>query len=195
MSVGDKTNARADKHALRAQVLAHLKNLPSALREVYSCDLRLQAGRFLSGDALDIALYAPMPHEVDLLPLLRTYPQHRFHFPRCLPGRKLEFKLVSDPALELEADLHGIPAPRPQLRSIAPERLDLLFVPGLAFTVTGHRLGYGGGYYDRYLPLCAQATKVACAFPEQIVEALPIEEHDLPVDSLLVAHCRHRESA
>lgn len=191
---GGKTDARAGKKALRAQMLARLKSLPSALRDAYASGLRLQAARFLGGGKpLNVALYAPMPHEADLMPLLRQYPQHRFLFPRCLPGRLLDFKRVNDPAKELETDLHGIAAPRMQLRSIAPEYIDLLFVPGLAFTCDGHRLGYGGGYYDRFLPRCTQATLVACAFPEQIVEELPLEEHDLPVARLLVASSRRGE--
>lgn len=193
--IGDdgRADARAGKKELRAHMLARLRSLPSTLRDTYSEDLCMQAARLLGGESLDIALYAPMPHEADLMPLLRACPQHRFHFPRCLPGRLLEFKHVRKPAEELETDLHGIPAPRPQLRSIAPEHLDLLFVPGLAFTSAGHRLGYGGGYYDRFLPRCPQATFVACAFPEQIVGELPLEGHDLPVARLLIASSRRDE--
>ncbi len=192
MSEGDRDNARAGKQSLRGRMLAQLQNdLTPAVRAAYARDLRRQAAALLkSGERpLHIALYAPLRHEVDLTPLLAQFPRHRFYFPRCLPGRALEFRRVRRLGDDLEPGSLGIPAPRASLPRIDPERLDLAFIPGLAFTLDGHRLGYGGGYYDRFLPRCARATLVACVFPEQIVPSLPVEEHDLPVDRVLVARC------
>lgn len=67
------------------------------------------------------------------------------------------------------------------VRLEALHEIDLIIVPGLAFDRKGHRLGYGGGYYDRLLAEL-DATKMALAFAAQIVEAVPAEAHDERVD-------------
>lgn len=75
----------------------------------------------------------------------------------------------------------GIPAPALELPIIAADEFDIIVVPGVAFTRTGTRLGYGGGYYDRYLPRCTRAKVLALAFPEQMVGYIATEAHDLPL--------------
>ncbi len=59
--------------------------------------------------------------------------------------------------------------------------IDLAVVPGMAFDLSGNRLGRGGGFYDRLLPQM-RATKVGLAFAFQVTESLPAEDHDAPVD-------------
>lgn len=134
---------------------------------------------------MSIALYAPLAHEVNLLPLLAEHPRHRYYFPRCLPGRRLSFHLVRTPEEELLPGALGIPAPAEHLPCIRPQELQLILVPGVAFTPDGRRLGYGGGFYDRYLPQCPQAKLISLAMPEQIVANLPTEAHDLRIPTLL----------
>lgn len=69
---------------------------------------------------------------------------------------------------------------------IAPEAFDLIVVPGLAFTLRGDRLGYGGGYYDRYLPLIRQdALSVGIGYEFQVIDRLPAEPFDRRVDWLV----------
>ncbi len=69
---------------------------------------------------------------------------------------------------------------------IAPEAFDLIVVPGLAFTLRGDRLGYGGGYYDRYLPLIRQdALSVGIGYEFQVMDRLPAEPFDRRVDWLV----------
>ncbi|CAH8521532.1 unnamed protein product [Schistosoma turkestanicum] len=96
----------------------------------------------------------------------------------------------------------GIKEPEPvsyieQLNEITSQGgVDLFVVPGLAFTRSGHRLGRGGGYYDRYIGwytrqclsgVFKRAKRVALAFTEQIVDYIPSETHDLTIDRLFVA--------
>ena len=135
--------------------------------------------------ALNIALYAPLPHELNLLPLLHEHPQHHYAFPRCRSGRQLEFHEVTSPQHDFEPGALGIPAPAEHLPIILPQQLDIVIVPGVAFTRTGARLGYGGGYYDRFIPRCTQARILALAFPEQLVESIPTEEHDYTIPEIL----------
>lgn len=170
------------KHAVRQEALIRLKAVAPEQRETHSARLRNLLRPWLSsGKVLSIGLYAPLPHEVNLIPLLKEYPQHRYYFPRCLAGRKLAFHRVTNPEEDLKEGAYGIKAPQRSLPAILPEEIDLLLVPGVAFTKEGKRLGYGGGYYDRFIPLCRQAQILAPAFPEQILPSLPTEEHDLTV--------------
>lgn len=175
------------KQALRQQILARLRDAASADPQGRrSAALRRLLAPYLQGSpALTVGIYYPLPHEVDLLPLLSEYPQHRFALPRCLRERRMEFRLVSNPTADTEPAAMGIPAPKCTQQLVSPQELDLLIVPGVAFTLQGERLGYGGGYYDRYIPLCPQTKLVACAFREQLVAQLPTDEHDCRIPHLL----------
>ena len=64
-----------------------------------------------------------------------------------------------------------------------PAILDVVVVPGVAFTRDGHRLGQGGGWYDRFLPrLPERCTTIGVCFAEQVVDEVPVEDHDVAVD-------------
>jgi 5-formyltetrahydrofolate cyclo-ligase len=102
--------------------------------------------------------------------------------------RRLNLHVVKDPAKDLEAGTWGIREPSPDLCPRAePAALDFALVPGVAFDARGARLGYGGGYYDTLL---AGSTKsrpslVAAAFELQVVDEVPLEEHDVRVDLIV----------
>lgn len=80
---------------------------------------------------------------------------------------------------------YGIPEPT-HGRALNPEEIDLVLVPGLAFDRRGYRLGYGGGYYDGFLPrLSPGAAAVGIAYAEQIVNTLPAADHDRPLGMII----------
>ena len=68
---------------------------------------------------------------------------------------------------------------------IANKNIDLIFVAGLAFDREGYRIGYGVGYYDKFLKKVPKALKIGLAFDFQIVDKLPREAHDFPVDMIV----------
>jgi len=71
-------------------------------------------------------------------------------------------------------------------RIIDPKLIDFIVIPGLAFDILGNRLGYGGGYYDGFLARTKpECTKIAITFTKQIVEQIPTEEHDIPIEKIL----------
>ncbi|MGN0835824.1 MAG: 5-formyltetrahydrofolate cyclo-ligase [Akkermansia sp.] len=176
------TDAEAKKQ-LRRAVLSRLKAAAAAdPHGERSAALRqLLRPLLASAEPLLIGLYYPLAHEVDLLPLLRDYPQHRYAFPRCLAARRMEFRIVRDPVRDMAPAAMGIPAPLPHCPAVEPPELDLILVPGVAFTPSGERLGYGGGFYDNYLPRCTRARRLALAFAEQLTDSLPTEPHDCRV--------------
>lgn len=103
------------------------------------------------------------------------------------PAKRLALFGVRDPALDLVAGVWGILEPDPaRCAPAAPSVVDWALIPGLAFDVSGGRLGYGAGFYDRLLPqLPPKTPRVAAAFAGQIVDEVPREAHDLAVDRVV----------
>lgn len=98
----------------------------------------------------------------------------------ALEGEEMVFRACEEPPTEEQG--RGFPEPTADAPLVAFEDIDLMFVPGLGFDPTGHRIGYGAGYYDRTLPRCTRAKKVGIAFDLQIVAEVPVRPGDVPVD-------------
>jgi 5-formyltetrahydrofolate cyclo-ligase len=97
-------------------------------------------------------------------------------------ARVLALHAVADLDVDVAPGYLGIPEPRASCASVAPADVDFVLVPGVAFDAEGRRLGYGGGFYDRLLPLLRpDAARVAGAFDEQVVGAVPAASHDARV--------------
>ncbi|HJP66247.1 MAG TPA: 5-formyltetrahydrofolate cyclo-ligase, partial [Actinomycetota bacterium] len=80
------------------------------------------------------------------------------------------------------ATTYGPREPRSRM-AVDPGEIDVVIAPGLAFDRRGHRLGYGGAYYDRYLPLLgSKALRIGIAFHQQLLDEVPAGGHDAPVD-------------
>jgi 5-formyltetrahydrofolate cyclo-ligase len=98
----------------------------------------------------------------------------------------LELHAIADPVRDVAPGHQGIPEPLSHCPTVAPTAVDWVLVPGVTFDRTGRRLGYGGGYYDRLLPLVpARAPRIAGAFRVQIVERVPAGPHDMRVDAIV----------
>lgn len=85
---------------------------------------------------------------------------------------------------DLKEGSFGILEPCENLEPSHPKELDLILVPGLAFDKKGNRMGYGKGFYDRLLKQ-TKALRIGLAFKEQIVDELPVEDHDEAVDLVI----------
>ncbi|MBU5427392.1 5-formyltetrahydrofolate cyclo-ligase [Tissierella pigra] len=105
--------------------------------------------------------------------------------------------LVSDvySLSELEVGDYNIEVPKKEFtRVVDPNTIDLILVPGVAFAKDGYRVGYGGGYYDRFLSKLLNPTpKIAIGFDLQVVDKVPTDQYDLPVDMIVtekrIIHC------
>ncbi len=107
--------------------------------------------------------------------------------PRVNAGtRMLELHCVTDIEREVATGYRGIPEPTPASPRFSAEAIDWILVPGVAFDLTGRRLGYGGGFYDRLLSqVSEEVPRVAGAFELQVVPAVPAAPHDLKVDAIV----------
>ena len=128
-----------------------------------------------------IGLFAPLCLEPNVELLWANAGSRTVCYPR-VDGDRLSFHRVTDRSALVESRWKLREPPRLDDAVIGPGEIDLLLVPGLAFTEEGHRLGRGGGYYDRFLaePTLRAVTFGIC-FSEQIVASLPVEEHDRTV--------------
>ncbi len=107
--------------------------------------------------------------------------------PILAPGKRLEVSEIRTLDLEFAVRALGVREPRAEDRIPADAGdLDLIVVPGLAFDTHGARIGYGGGYFDRFLAdACERARRVALAFDFQILPSVPQTEQDVPVHRIL----------
>lgn len=106
-----------------------------------------------------------------------------------ISGGRLHIYHLTDSAVQFVKNAYGIPEPCPeQCAEVEPARAALALVPGLAFDREGHRLGYGGGYYDRLLfTLPASSLAYGVGFREQLLEEpLPTHAGDVALDGLFL---------
>ncbi|MCF8056087.1 MAG: 5-formyltetrahydrofolate cyclo-ligase [Desulfocapsa sp.] len=96
---------------------------------------------------------------------------------------------ISDPEQELAPGYCSIPEPIAAIREsqlVSPDTIDLVLLPGSVFDERGGRMGYGGGYYDRFVSLKApQAMRIGLAYELQVVRRAPLQEHDELLDMIL----------
>ena len=109
-------------------------------------------------------------------------------FPR-VKGDTMDFYEIKDLDADFSLGSYDIPEPKNDTRKVYPNDIDLIFVPAVAYTQDGARLGQGGGYYDRYLNQYGAGKKpvtVGICYDFQVYSALPVESHDYMVDYVLV---------
>ena len=101
-------------------------------------------------------------------------------------GGELKFFYINDLYKDTLKNKYGILEPNEYACEVNIDSLDALIVPGLAFTVDGKRLGYGGGYYDKLLSMESfRAYTIGFCFKYQIIKDLPTEAHDKKVDYII----------
>lgn len=130
-----------------------------------------------------ILFYYPLPHEIDILPLFDRARELgiRCAFPRCrAESGEMDFFYVDDLS-ELENGRFGIREPQLSAQRVEDFSDTLMLVPAMAFDRQGFRLGYGGGYYDRFLAAHPIRT-VGIAYEMLLVKELPRDKYDRAVD-------------
>ena len=131
-------------------------------------------------DAKTIAFYYSTSDEVDTENLIAyTFLKEKTVLLPKVVGKQMVFLKVYE-TTKYQKSKFGIKEPI-STEEYDPSQIDLFIVPGVAFDIKGNRLGYGGGYYDRYLCL-SDAPKLGLAFEEQIINSIPTDENDIQMD-------------
>ena len=173
------------KPDLRRALRARLQNLGDARAANSRAIVAALAAHPAFLAAQTVALFAPLPTEPDVELLWEKSPR-QFCYPR-VTGPQIEFVIVRHPEDLAPAAWNPlVREPAAAQPTIPVADLDLILVPGLAFTRDGRRLGRGGGYYDRLLAARAPHTAtLGICFDLQFVPDLPCEPHDQRVDAVV----------
>lgn len=174
-----------DKVSLRRSLLHLRKSLsPQAWREKSDrlCGHLQESDRFQR--AKTVLAYISIRNEPDLSPLFKQ-DGYRWGFPRCV-GTQMEWHHWVEGDRPLQPGAFGILEPHPEAPKLSPDEVDLILVPAVACDRQGHRLGYGGGFYDRMFSDTAwkKVPTIGIVFEESLVDALPIETWDHPLQSV-----------
>lgn len=130
-----------------------------------------------------VLAYLPMRGEVDLVHLLNDYPDKAWHLPRILPDGEMRFHQY-DPK-RLVRHRYGMLEPDASLPIVQPEQVELVLTPGLAYDQQGYRLGYGGGFYDRFLSKVPDCVTLGVTFQALVQTRLPHGRLDVRVQYLV----------
>lgn len=173
------------KSELRKQVLQEMKAISQEQKQAIDQALteRLLQHPFYQ-EAKVIATYLSFPHEFQTQGLIEQALKDgkKVLIPKTYPKRRMDF-VVYD-LQQLVKTSFGLLEPQGNLEVVAASQIDLIHVPGLAFTTKGYRIGYGGGYYDRYLEQFTGHT-LSTVYPCQIQDFIS-ENHDIPVQEVLI---------
>lgn len=191
--------------ALKLLAKEELRKRSAALRRALSSEARAERAQAMCERliALDsfagadvISAYVPLRFEIDPGLAVERARKHgrTIALPRVDPATRELTLHRYEPADELEESAFAVREPLVGAPKVDPLAVDVVLVPGLAFDLSGHRLGYGQGFYDRLLPRTSRAQRIALAFDFQLLAEVPTFPHDVPVDYVVtdrrVLRCR-----
>lgn len=176
-----------DKTELRREIRARKRTMTEA--EIEERSARLAQLFFASGayqNAKTIYGYLPYNQEVRTVPMLERALKDgkKVAVPKVY-GEEMKF-LYLDDLNAVAKGYAGIPEPIAD-EPVAHDETALVLMPGLAFDPQGHRIGYGGGFYDKFLAAEPNHPTLALCYEFQMLPKLDVEDHDIPVDTVLWA--------
>ena len=175
-----------DKNILRGILLQK--------RAEFSREMRRQMDRNIAAGIMDsplfqnasmLLIYAPLENEINLLPLAHVARKRGIPvaFPRCdKETNTMQFYILPE-GQKLSPGAYGIPEPPEDAPVCHPDKHAVCVVPALSYDLAGNRIGYGKGYYDRYLATFPGVT-VGATYASMLLKNVPIEAHDIPVNRL-----------
>jgi len=176
-----------DKTALRRQIREQKRAMTE--QQIVSTSQRL--GQLFAASALyqqakTIYGYLPYNQEVRTVPMLEQAIRDgkRVAVPKVY-GDEMRFIYIDDFS-KVAKGYAGIPEPVAD-GPVAEDKTALVLMPGLAFDPQGHRIGYGGGFYDKFLEREPEHPTLALCYDFQMLPELQTEAHDIPVDCVLWA--------
>jgi len=189
-----------NKKQIRIEMIDTLKNMDL---KKYNHSSQIIKDHFVASkaytDARVIAITISRFPEVDTRPIIEdAWEQGKtIVVPRCIPKtRDMDFRIINS-FKDLETVYIDLLEPIvAETKSIEKEQIDIQIVPGVVFSEKGYRIGFGGGYYDRYLE-GFQGEMISLAFEAQTGKIIPVENHDIPVEKIItengMVHCLSTE--
>ena len=172
-----------EKSLLRKEVRVCLSSLTSAgIQERSSAICHDIKAHLAVCGAKTVAMFSPLHDEPQIWPLIEELAKVMHVVLPRVEGDNMQFYPYSG---ELSSGAYGIMEPV-HGNPVMPGEIDVIIVPGVAFTNKGARMGRGKGFYDRYLSqsdFCG--LKLGVCFKEQLVGELPLEEHDVKMDAVI----------
>lgn len=174
---------------------AELRKMMKERKALLTPEVLAHADAFMTHDFLlqpvlsgvkSLMIYVSIPGEVPTLRFLETVNDKTIVLPR-INGDTLEPRLFTGMKdLVPDPKYHILEPTGPEFR--VEEKLDVIVVPGVAFDAAGHRLGRGGGYYDRFLhnESYRHVRRVGLCFDFQMVDKVPVDDHDMSMDAVIV---------
>lgn len=172
-------------HDQKSQLRQQCKSIRKELGE----EARQQASRAVCAHLAEwetfqtaerILTYMPIRTEIDLRSLLSTFPGKRWLLPRILPGEDGRMVFHQYDPDNLIVHPFGMAEPAPHLPEIPAAEIQLVLAPGLAFDRSGWRLGYGGGYFDRFLK-DFNGVSVGVVYRALLLNTIPHGKYDIPM--------------
>ncbi|MDO4487164.1 MAG: 5-formyltetrahydrofolate cyclo-ligase [Bacillota bacterium] len=174
-----------NKKELRKEILKHRSVLSSTeVKEMSAVICEHTVLENIYEKAQDVCVYMPIRNEVDVSMLIEDARNRdkRIWLPR-VNGSDIDFYLY-EADTELSAGAYGILEPESDI-ILMPDENTLVIMPGAVFSRAGDRIGYGGGYYDRYLAKHCNCSTIALCYSLQIVDEIPSDAHDIRPDHII----------
>ena len=175
-----------DKQELRVKLRAMRRDLSPEEQKTASLAVFRQLQKFTPyRDAACIMAYMACRGELSLAPVMDEWLARgrKLLLPRCEAPGVMTARCVANMA-QLVSGTFGLMEPDAACKIAAPEEIELILVPGVAFDRMGHRLGQGGGYYDCFLAK-THALRVGICHDEALIDRVPVEEHDCMMDAVI----------
>ena len=180
------------RQRIREESLRRRDSIPSDVRRELSGIINTRVIDFIEKRAIDtVMLYLSMRSEVDTYDLL----DYLLHSKKVALAPTLEAKClvprrITNTTTELRRHRFGMLQPIQDVCPTFPlNQIDLIIVPGIAFDLKNYRIGYGGGYYDRFLPKCLPSIWMGLAFEKQVIQDTLPREWDVALHYVFSEKC------
>ena len=177
-----------EKKLLRKNIIEQRKNINQIqINNISTAIINKIISNSLYQQAKNIMFYIALSGEINLEKLIiQTLKDNKtVSVPYLHESYGLMDAAIINDIVDLTLGKFNIMMPKKEtLKIINPEDLDIIFIPGLAYDENGNRLGFGGGYYDRFLPKCLNANFIGIISDEYILNEIPKENHDILLNYL-----------
>lgn len=181
---------RQSRKCIRAESICRRDNIPPPVRSELSQRIINRVIDWIESNAINaVQIYFSMRSEVEtdrLVDYLLSCAIITLAPVTDIQQHTLTPHRISNSRTDFVSHPYGMREPhRKTCPAFPPDQIDLIIVPGVAFDPKGHRLGYGGGFYDRFLRQCPQAVWIGLAYESQIVSDTLPQPWDVPLHQII----------